>query len=198
MVEVSVVRVHDLMRIPAVAAAARLLPQALPAGMEVALTLTSMHARDGALSTAQAEISAGGVGIAHGEISLGRQQTDVGWRWSSGLGSRHFPPLAPLPTLALVTLLPAHLRPGARAALSLPALDPSNWSPAERRDVLVAGEPEEVGTIAGVQTLMRVDELNGARRVATFWCDDGGLVWRARWDELGLALELAGRGGAIR
>jgi hypothetical protein len=186
-------RIHDLMRIPAVAAAARLLPQAPPPGLELVLTITSQHAEDGRLSAARAELAAGGGALASAGIGFDALATSVTWRWPNGLGAREFPPLPPLIALAAVTVLPAHLRPGARAALTLPSIDPATWTPAFKRDVLVAQEPEEVGTISGVQALLRVDELSGTRRIASFWCDDGGLVWRARWDDLGLALELAAR-----
>ncbi len=191
--EVLELRIHDLMRIPAVAAAARLLPPAPPPGLELALTITCQHAADGRLSAAHAELGAGGAALASAGIGFDALATSVAWRWPNGRGAREFPPLPPLNALAVVSVLPAHLRPGARAALTLPSIDPAAWTPAFKRDVLVAQEPEEVGTISGVQALLRVDELSGSRRIASFWCDDSGLVWRARWDDLGLALELAAR-----
>ncbi len=93
--------------------------------------------------------------------------------------------------LAVVSCLPAGLRLGTRFSIDLLGADLAGRQTALRQARFTVAGEEEIATAVGTLLLMRVDESgDSGNPAAQLWCDVTGLVYRQRFGEAGLTLEL--------
>jgi hypothetical protein len=90
----------------------------------------------------------------------------------------------------LVASLPAGLHPGQRFGLNLLGADAAATQPELHRMLATVGEYEDVDTEGGLIPLMHVELRTDGAPLEDVWCDDAGVVYRQRFAQAGLALEL--------
>ena len=107
-------------------------------------------------------------------------------------GTRSFPPLAGVHAVAVIAILPAGLRANRRFTVPMIGLD-ANLTPRVVSTRFLCTAEEESVTNLGVRLLMRVEQSNEAGHLeSTLWCDDSGLVYRQRWQDPVVQIELEG------
>jgi len=91
----------------------------------------------------------------------------------------------------VIGLLPSGIRAGRRFSIPMLGTDASGLNPRLNQIGFRCTGEEELITNLGAALLSRVEEEGPDHRLAaTLWCDDSGLVYRQRWEDLKVTLEL--------
>jgi len=152
--------------------------------------LTQLSGADGVVASLAAEASYGELGASLDARFLD-QGLQVSWQTPLSDGSRSFPPLHGVRSVAVIGVLPSRIRIGRSFSIPMLGADTAGLGPRLNQARFHCTAEEEVITNLGALLLSRVEEDGDDHRLAaTLWCDDSGLVYRQRWEDLAITLEL--------
>ena len=152
--------------------------------------LTQISGADGVVVSLTGDASYGDL-EASGEARFLDQELQVSWQAPMFSGHRSFPPLHGVRCCAVVGVLPSGIRVGRRFSIPMLGTDASGLNPRLNQVSFRCTGEEELVTNLGAELLSRVEEEGTDHRLAaTLWCDDSGLVYRQRWEDLKVTLEL--------
>ena len=178
----------------AVAAAVTAAAHPGPAGHHrpppVMIQLTQLSGADGVVESLSGGASYGDLDATFAAHFLD-QELQVSWQAPMFSGHRSFPPLHGVRSWAVIGLLPSGIRAGRRFSIPMLGTDVSGLTPRLNQISFHCTGEEELVTNLGAALLCRVEEEGQDHRLAaTLWCDDSGLVYRQRWEDFKVTLEL--------
>ncbi len=153
------------------------------------ISLATLHDEAGRCLALDAKASCAGLdGSAHANLGPGGIQ--ISWTAGGLSGHREFAAIPAVVGVELVAALPAMLQPGERFSLQLASFDPAGGMPKARSLSYRVLALEEIETPLGWESLLHLESWDGDERIASLWCDQNGLIWRQRWDEVALEMDL--------
>jgi hypothetical protein len=185
-------RLTDLGVIPDLGQVLRSRLQSIGAGDDLSLDLHETFGPDRRLTALDVGLNVG-TNVIHASGLC--DQTGMHGAWDlNGIPAKSFafttPASGTCQGFMLVASMPAGLRPGMQFSYDLLGTDTAVVQPTLNRTVFTVHEFEDVDTEAGVMSLMHVEMRADGAPTEDIWCDGTGIVYRQRFAQAGLALEL--------